>query len=312
MHAPPCGSTRDCRLDIVAIPRNHPAVAHLPQTDPVYPDITDVQSCVEHTVTSGSGGRNHNKQHAYAKVNELLKCPLNMSIVVLGIHGSGMTVWYADRSGVIEVDLGTDSSLHRQLVCGLSNSSPLRDPCISVSYLEPRRVYEFRIRNHVYYGLYGLQGEALYVADGIECRGTLVLPGHRTTDKAQDPDIVAIKLSYPSLPWADNFPLQADNTTSDWVFEYQVLQSLKKFGVRNVPEVVDHIEHAISTKAVREATGLEGKRHRTRTILITQPLAHYTLQAYESVIQLRELVQVMNDVIDGTSTGLPVIETTCD
>jgi hypothetical protein len=223
-----------------------------------------------------------------------------------------MTVWYADRSGVIEVDLGTDSSLHRQLVCGLSNTSPLRDPCISVSLLEPRRVYEFRIRNHVYSGIYGSQGEALYVADGIACRGTLVLPGRRTTDKAQYSDIVAIKLSHPSVPWDNNFPLQADNTASDWVFEWQILQSLKKFRVRNVPEVVDHIEHAVSTKAVREAVGLEGKRHRTRAILITQPLAEYTLQASESGIQLRTLVQVMNDVIDGTSTGLPVIELTCD
>ena len=215
------------------------------------------------------------------------------------------TIWYADRSGVIEVDLGTDSSLHRQVVCGLSNSSPLRDPCISVSRLEPRRVYEFRIRNHVYYGIYGSQGEALYAADGIACRGTLVLPGRRTTKKAQDSDVVAIKLSYPFLPWADNFPLQAeaDNTTSDWVFEYQVLQSLNKFGVRNVPQLVDHIEHAVSTKAVREAAGLEGKSHRTRTILITKPIAHHTLQAYERAIQLRELVQVMNDVIDGTSSS---------
>ena len=46
-----------------------------------------------------------------------------------------------------------------------------------------------------------LQGQALYVVDGIACRGTLVLPGHRTTDgKVQDSDIVAIKISYPSLP----------------------------------------------------------------------------------------------------------------
>jgi hypothetical protein len=278
----------------------------------------------------------HNRQHAYAKANELLKCPLNMSIVALGIHGSGMTVWYADRCGVIEVDLGTDRSLHQRLVCGLSNASP-----VLVYHLDPRRVYKFRICDNVYYGSCGLQGEALYVADGIACRGTLVLPGRRTPDgNVQDSEIVAIKLSYPSLPWAATFPLQADNTASGWIFEWQVLQSLTKFGVRNVPKEVDHIEHAVSskavretvaqfgvrnvpkevdhiehavsTKAVREAVGLEGKRHRTRTILITQPLAQYTLQAYESVIQLRTLVQVMIDVIDGTSTGLPVIELTCD
>jgi hypothetical protein len=119
------GFTHDRHLDIAAIPCNHPAVAHPSQTGPVCPDITNVQVCVEHTVTPRSGGHNHNKQHAFAKVAELLKCPLNMSIVALGIHGSGMTVWYADRCGVVEVHLsGEDDQLPLFVLWRNFNQSP--------------------------------------------------------------------------------------------------------------------------------------------------------------------------------------------
>jgi hypothetical protein len=306
-HAALAGFMPDRRLDIAVIPRDHPASASQSLTDPICPDVTDIQSCVEHTVTSGSCGRDHNKQHAHAKINEFLKCPMNISFIALGVHGSGMTLWYADRCGIIEVDLGTISSLQNQAIRGLSNASSLRDPCVSLRSLELRRVYEFKLHTNVYYGLYGRQGEALYTADGIACRGTLVLAGFRTVD---DSELLAIKLSYPSVPWATQFPYEADYTAGAWEVEWQVLRSLKACGVRNVPEVIDHIEHTISAKAVREAVGLQDKRHRTRTILITQPLAQCTLWAIKSDIELSMLVQVMKDVIDGTSAALQVTEYT--
>jgi hypothetical protein len=302
-HAAPPGFTRDCRLEIAVIPRHPPASVSQSQTPP---DVTDIQSCVEHTVTSGNCGRYHNKERAYTNINELLKCPMNVSIVALGIHGSGMTLWYADCCGVIEIDLGTDSALHQQAVHGLSNASPLRDSCISLHSREPRRVYEFRLHTNVYYGVCGSQGELLYAADGIACRGTIVLPGFRET--AQASEALAIKLSYPSVSGVTKLPHQADNTATVWEFEWQVLQSLKAFGVRNVPELVDHIEHTVSTKAVRKALGWQDERHRSRAILITQPLAQCTLRAIESDIDLSMLVQVMNDVIDGTSAALRVTE----
>jgi Fungal protein kinase len=283
----------DDRLDIAVIPRDHPASASQSQTNPICPDSTDIQSCVEHTVISGSYGYKHNKQHAYANINELLKCPMNISFIALGIHGSGMTLWYADRCGIIEVDLGTNKSLQIQAVRGLSNASPLRDPCVSVHSLEPRRIYEFRLHANIYYGLYGSQGEPLYSADGIACRGTLVLTGFRTTAHASE--MLAIKLSYPSV-----------HTAGTWVFEWQILQSLKTCGVRNVPELIDHIEHNVSTNSVREAVGLQDNR--IRAILITQPIAQITLQAIENDIELSMLVQVMKDVIDGTSPALQVTE----
>jgi hypothetical protein len=234
---------------------------------------------------------------------------MNLSFIALGIHGSGMTLWYGDRCGTIEVDLGTNKSLQNQAVRGLSNTSPLRDPCVSVHSLEPRRIYEFRLHTNVYYGVYGRQGEALYTADGIACRGTLVLKGYRTTAHASE--ILVIKLSYPSVPWATRFPYETDYTAGAWESEWQVLQSLKAYGVRNVPEVIDHIEHNVCTKSVREAVGLQDKRHRTRAILITQPLAQCTLRAIESDIKLSMLVQVMKDVIDGTSVALQVTELMC-
>jgi hypothetical protein len=311
LHAPPPGFMRDRRLDIAVIRRDvSSASADIePQSEssPVCPDVTDIQSCIEHTVTSGATGRQHNKQHAYAKINELLKCPLNISIIVLGLHGSGMTLWYADRCGVIEVDLGNDKSLWQRAVLGLSNFSVLRDPHVTVHQLRPHRIYKFNLYNNVYYGLYGPGGEALYVADGIVSRGTLVLLGVRAAalsnddvvagfDGAPNSEIVAIKLSH---PWATE-PHRADNTDDVWMLEWQVLQSLKECGVRNVPELVDHIEYDFSTKEVREAVGLEDKRHRTRTILVTQPIADSTLQnAIECGIELPTLVQVMKNIIDG-------------
>jgi hypothetical protein len=304
VHAAPPGFTCDRRLDIAVIPRHPPASQS--QADPVCLDITDIQSCVEHTVTSGSVGRNHNEQHVYAKINELLKCPMNISFIALGIHGSNMILWYADRCGIIEVDLGTSKSLRNQAVRGLSNASPLRDPCVSVRSLEPRRIYKFQLHTNVYYGVYGSQGEALYTADGIACRGTLVLKGFRTTAHASE--ILAIKLSYPSVPWAARFPYEADYIAGTWDFEWQVLQLLKARGVRNVPVLIDHIEHNVSTKSVREAVGLQDNRHRTRAILITQPLAQCTLRAIENDIELPMLVDVMKDVIDGTSAALQVTE----
>jgi hypothetical protein len=306
---------RDRRLDIAVVRRDVSfALADIvPQSEssPVCPDVTDIQSCIEHTVISGVNGRQHNKQHAYAKINELLKCPLNISIIVLGLHGSGMTLWYADRCGVIEVDLGNNKSLWQRAVLGLSNFSVLRDPHVTVHRLQPHRIYKFNLYNNVYYGVYGLGDEALYVADGIASRGTLVLLGVCAAafsnddvvagfDGAPNSEIVAIKLSHPSVPWATEFPYRADNTADVWMLEWQVLQSLKECGVRNVPELVDHIEYDFSTKEVREAVGLQDKRHRTRNILVTRPIADSTLQnAIESGIELPTLVQVMKNIIDG-------------
>jgi hypothetical protein len=297
---------RDRHLDIAIIPRDHPASASQSQTNPICPDSTDIQSIVEHTVTSGREGYKHNKHHALAKINELLKCPMNMSVIALGIHGSGMTLWYADRCGIIEADLGTNKSLRTQAVRGLSNASPLRDPCVSVHSIEPRRIYKFTLHPNIYYGVYGSQGEALYTADVIACRGTLVLTGFCET--AHAPGMLAIKLSYPSVPWATQFHREADHTAGTWEFEWQVLWWLKACRVRNVPGLIDHIEHNVSTKSVRVAVGLRDDRHRTRIILITKPLAQGTLRSIENDIELSTLVQVMKDVIDGTSAALQVTE----
>jgi len=73
-------------------------------------------------------------------------------------------------------------------------------------------------------------------------------------------------------------------------------------------KLIDHIEHNVSTKSVREAVGLQDNRHRMRTIIITQPLAQGTLRAIENDIELSMLVQVMKDVIDGMSAALQVTE----
>ena len=175
---------------------------------------------------------------------------MNISFIALGIHGSGMTLWYADRCGIIEVDLGTNKSLQNQAVRSLSNASPLRDPCVFVHSVEPCRIYEFRLHTNIYYGVYGSQGKALYTADSIACRGTLVLTGFHTITHALE--MLAIKLSYPSVPWATQFPYEADYTAGTWEFEWQVLRSLKACGVHNVLELIDHIEHNVSTKSVRE------------------------------------------------------------
>ncbi len=307
-HTSPPGFQRDLRLDIATIRRDFYSVPQSPSVS-VCPDVTDIQSCIEHTVTSGSNGQSHNKDHALAKINELLKCPLNLSMIVLGIHGSGMTLWYGDRCGIVEVDLGRDKFLHKQAVLGLSNLSTLRDPCVTVHRLKPQRIYKFTLDSNVYYGVYSTKGETLYIADGIACRGTLVILGHRATaffddaeagfGRAPDSEIVAIKISHPPMPWTTEF-LQQDHTVDVWKLEWQVLQSLNANGVRNVPELVDHIEHASSTKMIRQTVGLQDKRHRTRTILVTRPLVGLTLQKMERGIKLPELVQVMKDVIDGT------------
>src|ERR1700722_13964261 len=302
------------RLDIAAIRRDvSSALANImPQSEssPVCPDVSAIPPCIEHPVISGGNGPRHNMQHAKGKINELLKCPLNMSIIVLGLHGSGTTLWYADRCGLIEVDLGNDKSLQRRAVLGLSNCSAHHDPYVTVHRLHPHRIYKFNLRNNVYYGICGPGDEPLYVADGIASRGTLVLPGVRATafvnddtagfTRALDLDIVAIKLSHPSVSWATEFPHRVDNTADAWELEWQVLWLLEKHKVRYVPTLVDHFEHDFSTKTVREAMGLQDQRHRTRTILVTQPLADSTLQkAIECGIELSMLVQVMKDIIDG-------------
>ena len=72
------GFMRDRRLDIAVVRRDVSfALADIvPQSEssPVCPDVTDIQSCIEHTVTSGVNGRQHNKQHAYAKITAVCTC----------------------------------------------------------------------------------------------------------------------------------------------------------------------------------------------------------------------------------------------
>lgn len=317
MHQPPNGFPRDRRLDIAVVPRRLPLAVEgtaAPDSSPSYlnlPDIYAILSCVEHTVSSKGKGFNHNKVHAYAKLNELLKCPMNLSSVVLGVHGQEMALWYADRSGVIEAYIGNNPSYTFNTLRGLSNIALRRDPCVSIFRLTPTRTYEITMANGTFYGIYGQDDAVIYVSDGIAGKGTLVIPGLparaltsmdpvKDFNAAKETDRVAIKFSYPSLPWELDHLIP--NAHSEWKLEWQALQLLADAGVRNVPGLVEHDEHDKTTKEVREVVGLKCETYRIRTILVTQPVADYTLRGAIRRgldMPLSKLIQVLKDITDG-------------
>jgi hypothetical protein len=83
-----------------------------------------------------------------------------------------------------------------------------RNPCVDIYRIHPSRAYKITLREEIYYALYGKDDSVLYVADGINSRGTLVLAGIREDplvetdhvaafDVATDADRVAIKFSHP-------------------------------------------------------------------------------------------------------------------
>jgi hypothetical protein len=235
---------------------------------------------------------------------------MNLSSIVLGVHGQEMSLWYADRSGVIEAYLGDNPSYTLTTIRGLSNIALQRDPCVSIFRLTPTRAYEVRL-TRTFYGIYGRDESVIYVSDGISGKGTLVIPGLHakaltSTDLVRDynaaeaTDRVVIKFSYPSIPWQlDHLTL---NTRLEWKQEWQTLQLLANSDARNVPRLVDHDENK-STKEVRQAVGLERETYRIRTILVTQPVADSTLRGAVKrgiIIPVPTLVQVLKDITDGT------------
>jgi len=118
------------------------SVTGLPDNSPPsyrnLPDVHAILACVEHTVSTGSKGFNHNRHHAYAKLNGLLKCPLNLGFIVLGVHGDEMAIWYGDRSGAIEVEFGAH-------LVGLANLPFKRDPCVDFYQIHPTRAYKITL-----------------------------------------------------------------------------------------------------------------------------------------------------------------------
>jgi hypothetical protein len=276
------------------------------------PDHYTILACVEHTVTGGREGYKHNRDHAYAKLNEQLKCPLNLSFIVLGVHGEDMTIWYGDRSGVIEVEIGGNGALILATLVGLASLPFQRDPCVDLYRLRPTRAYKITLAQGIYYGLYGQKDSVLYAADGINSRGTVVVAGIRgplvetnhvaAFDAATAADRVAIKFSYPSIPWDVSLSFAQSAPSTDWTLEWQALEILTTFAVPHTPRLVAHDEHPITTRQVREAAGLTGQRYRVRTILVTQPVANSTLRQETkdgSQTDIRQLVIVLKDVVRG-------------
>jgi len=271
-----------------------------------------ILACVEHTVSTGSKGFTHNRDHAYAKLNELLKCPLNLRSIVLEVHGKDMTILYGDRSGVIEIELAANASYILVALVGLANLPFKRDPCVNIYRIHPSRAYKITLREEIYYGLYGKDNSVLYVADGINSRGTLVLAGIRegplvetnhvaAFDAATDANRVAIKFSHPSILWDVNLSLDGSTHSPDWILEWEALQILMKSTIPHTPRLVAHDEHPITTKQAREAAGLRSDRYRIHTILVTQPLADSTLrkEVKEVGIDLHLLVCMLKDVVNG-------------
>ena len=305
-------------MDLAIVPRKIPfsvdntIPSGSPPSDGNLPDVHAILACIEHTVSTGTKGLTHNRDHAYAKLNELLKCPLNLRAIVLGIHGKEMVIWYGDRSGVIEVRLAANAFYILAALVGLANLPFKRDPCVDIYRILPSRAYKITLREGIYYGLYGKDDSALYIADGINSRGTLVLAGIRdgplvetdhvaAFDTATDEDRVAIKFTHPSIPWDVNLSLDGTHAL-DWTLEWEALQILTQFNVPHTPRLVAHDEHSITTKQAREAASLRSDRYRIRTILVTQPLADSTLRKEIKrglEIELHLLVRVLKDVVDG-------------
>ena len=319
IHEAPSGFDRDRRVDLAIVPRKIPfslcgvTPSGSPPSDRNLPHVHAILACVEHTVSTGSKGFKHNRDHAYAKLNELLKCPLNLSSIVLGVHGKDMAVWYGDRSGVIEVELAVNLSYILAALVGLANLPFERDPCVDIYRIHPSRAYKIILREEIYYGLYGKDDSVLYIADGINNRGTLVLAGIRegplvetdhvaAFDAATDADRVAIKFSHPSVLRDVNLSLDGTTHSPDWTLEWEALHILTKFTIPHTPRLVARDEHSITTKQAREAAGLRSDRYRIRAILVTQPLADSTLRKEVKKgleIDLRLLVCVLKDVVHG-------------
>lgn len=305
-------------MDVAIVPRTIPfSVTGLPDNSPPsyrnLPDVHAILACVEHTVSTGSKGFNHNRDHAYARLNELLKCPLNLGSIVLGVHGDEMAIWYGDRSGVIEVEFGAHAAYILAALVGLANLPFKRDPCVDFYQIHPTRAYKITLHEEIYYGLYGKDDSVLYIADGINSRGTLVLAGIRegpliqtdhivAFDAATDADRVAIKFSHPSIPWDVNLSFDGSTQSPNRILEWESLQMLSTFSIPRTPRLVAHDEHSITTKQVREAAGLRSDSYRVRTILVTQPLADSTLRKEIKKglqMDLHQLVCVLKDVVDG-------------
>jgi hypothetical protein len=224
-----------------------------------------------------------------------------------------MTIWYGDRSGVIEVELAANASYILAALVGLANLPFKSDPCVDIYRIHPSHAYKITLREEVYHGLYGKEDSVLYVADGINSRGTLVLAGIRESplvetdhvaafDAATDANRVAIKFSHPSILWDVNLSLDGSTHSPDWILEWEALRILTNFTVPNTPRLVAHNEHSITTKQAREAAGLKSDRYRIRTILVTQPLADSSLRKEVKKgldINLHLLVRVLKDVVDG-------------
>jgi hypothetical protein len=303
-------------MDLAIVPRKIPfSVSNAvpggsPLSDCNLPDVHTILAFVEHTVSIESKGLTHNRDHAYAKLNELLKCPLNFRSIV---HGNDVAIWYGDRSGVIEVQLATNASYILAALVGLANLPFRHDPCVDIYQILPSRAYKITLHEEIYYGLYGKDDSVLYIADGINGRGTLVLAGIRdgplvetdhvaAFDAATDADRVAIKFSHPSIPWDVNLSLDGSTHTPDWILEWEVLQILTEFTIPHTPRLVSHNKHSITTKQAREAAGLRSDRYRIRTILVTQPLTDSTLRKEVKKglgIDLHLLVCVLKDVVNG-------------
>jgi len=262
-------------MDLAIVPRQIPfsvdAPPGSPPSDRNLPDVHAILACVEHTVSTGSKGFMHNRDHAYVKLNELLKCPLNLRSIVLGIHGKDMAIWYGDRSGVIEVRLASNASYILAALVGLANLPFKRDPCVDIYRILPSRAYKITLREEIYYGLYEKDDPVLYITDGINSRGTLVLSGIRdgplvetdhiaAFDAATDEDRVAIKFSHPSIPWDVNLSLDGSTHSPDWPLEWEALQTLTQFTIPHTPRLVAHDEHSITTKQACEAAGFRSDR----------------------------------------------------
>jgi hypothetical protein len=242
-----------------------------------------------------------------------LKCPLNLRSIVLGVQGKDMAIWYGDRSGVIEVGLAANASYILAALVGLANLPFKCNPCVDIYQILPSHADKITLREEIYYGLYRKDGSVLYITDGINSRGTLVLAGIRDDplvetdhvtafDAATDEDRVAIKFSHPSIPWDVNLPLDGSTHSPDWPLEWEALQILTQFTIPHTPRLVAHDEHSITTKQAHEAAGLRSDRYRIRTILVTQPLANSTLRKEIKrgcEIDLHLLVCVLKDVVDG-------------
>jgi hypothetical protein len=264
-------------VDLAIVPRKIPFSANnaipsgSPPSDCNLPDVHAILACVEHTVSTGSKGFTRNRNHAYAKLDELLKCPLNLRSIVLGVHGKDMAIWYGDRS-----ELAANASCILAALVGLANLPFKRDPCVEIYRILPSRAYKITLGEKIYYGLYGKEDSVLYIADGINSRGTLVFARIRdgplvetdhvaAFDTATDADRFVIKFSHPSIPWDVNLSLDGSTHSPDWTLEWEALQILTKSTIPHTLRLVAHdepssLQNKFARLLVLGATGIEFER----------------------------------------------------